>query len=164
MWLDNQLEWCYTCIISIHTSHAGCDLPLRRRLRRPSHFNPHIPCGMWPKTRIYNLELFEFQSTHPMRDVTILAAQPLTPHLFQSTHPMRDVTKKMFAGNTVSQISIHTSHAGCDAVRTLPAAGNYNFNPHIPCGMWRQGIEKSMHSAAISIHTSHAGCDQTGMI
>ena len=122
--------------ISIHASHAGCDLlmPLIKPI---------------PKL---------FQSTHPMRDATWQETCGNTLSGFQSTHPMRDATFFLFQCFFVIVISIHASHAGCDCLlsflRVLDVqfqsthpmrdatkywakntSSSHYFNPRIPCGM-----------------------------
>ena len=56
--------------ISIHASHAGCELLVNIRGCNGSDFNPRIPCGMRPPIKLKNITIKKFQSTHPMRDAT----------------------------------------------------------------------------------------------
>ena len=56
-------------------------------------------------------------------------------------------------------ISIHTPHAGSDCLKTGWGKLFYNFNPHSPCG---ERLVVSMviyFNIEISIHTPHAGSD-----
>ena len=57
-------------------------------------------------------------------------------------------------------ISIHTPHAGSDS-NLLPSLDRFsNFNPHSPCGE-RRFTSGIVHSCfVISIHTPHAGSDR----
>ena len=105
----------YNHIISIHASHAGCDV---------KSFKQVLPTCL-------------FQSTHPMRDATGSVSQlhraysDFNPRIpcgmrrqfrycyiyctpFQSTHPMRDATNPPLHSFHLPDISIHASHAGCD--------------------------------------------------
>ena len=80
------------------------------------YFNPRIPCGMRPFRTVMAITLRLFQSTHPMRDATIEKLQMNSlVMLFQSTHPMRDATSISILLYLLHSISIHASHAGCDA-------------------------------------------------
>ena len=102
-------------VISIHTSREGCDSCIFRIRQFQKHFNPHIPWEMWQCRR-------SFQTI---------------PYKFQSTHPVRDVTLSSDMWNDLLIISIHTSREGCDQ-RTMQARRSTRyFNPHIPWGMWR---------------------------
>ena len=77
---------------------------------------------------------------------------------FQSTHPMRDATAKTKKELQQFAISIHASHAGCDARSSDCAVLRHcYFNPRIPCGM-RPAVLNSALTKQISIHASHAGC------
>ena len=98
-------------------------------------FNPLTPCGVRRGTSRRGMEEKIFQSTHPMRDETILRVafglmivdfNPLTPcgvrrfpplgmacsRAFQSTHPMRGETPCSAAPPGPFPISIHSPHAG----------------------------------------------------
>ena len=105
--------------------------------------------------------LREFQSTHPVRDATIVGKLETMEYLeFQSTHPVRDATvNRQFASGDIT-ISIHASRAGCDAgaLRGLTSTGD--FNPRIPCGMRPGQLHDAGRYERISIHASRAGCDR----
>ena len=146
--------------ISIHTSREGCD-SLSLFTENDSHyFNPHIPWGMWPKKIRWLTIDNEFQSTHPVRDVTTTAVQKVqikpnfNPHIpwgmwqhrhvagavrpgFQSTHPVRDVT----------------GHGNRGVFRCQ------YFNPHIPWGMWPQHVGKS--NLSVLFQSTHPVRDVT---
>ena len=79
--------------ISIHASHAGCDRAIVNAVNELCNFNPRIPCGM-RLTLLSGLPTqWTFQSTHPMRDATkYVTLEGVMQAIFQSTHPMRDAT------------------------------------------------------------------------
>ena len=57
---------------------------------------------------------------------------------FQSTHPMRGATRANCCAMYCTTISIHAPHAGCDtAWMPLPEAYGKYFNPRTPCGVRR---------------------------
>ena len=140
--------------ISIHASHAGCDI-----------FRSNVSCF-----------ICRFQSTHPMRDATDkIVYFIMHEDKFQSTHPMRDATTLCQRPARLSSISIHASHAGCDAVAAQDDIDNLisihashagcdegntsggkvdkNFNPRIPCGMRRpQAVSMSAPCQFQSTH------------
>ena len=99
-------------IISIHTPHAGSD-------------------------KIYLGQDFQnsrFQSTLPMRGVTIgFLTIPIRSE-FQSTLPMRGVTHVIPGSRCHYHISIHTPHAGSDSNDNCEWRLMRYFNPHSPCG------------------------------
>ena len=100
--------------ISIHASHAGCDMLLSycRKAKNISIHASHAGCdfALFYLTMIF----YQFQSTHPMRDATLISSSTYIDSLkFQSTHPMRDATVYFFIRRTI----------------------NAYFNPRIPCGM-----------------------------
>ena len=145
------------------------------------YFNPHIPWGMWlPSAEImgrmvdisihtsregcditlYALEghQYEFQSTHPVRDVTGVRVQVrvgwynFNPHIpwgirqvtvasrwmdliFQSTYPVRDTTSFAFSLGASYWISIHVSREGYDKDKIIRLHKSNNFNPRIPWGI-----------------------------
>ena len=162
MWPEIHTRYQTQQNISIHTSHAGCDMPISAsetswplfqsthpmrdvtyHFHRNEHPNKisihtsHAGCDLW--SAIYHIPLVTFQSTHPMRDVTRGLSVCRASPRFQSTHPMRDVTTGFILNSDISTISIHTSHAGCD--------------------WWTHSCR--LQQAYISIHTSHAGCDRS---
>ena len=101
--------------ISTHTSLAGCDNTTFHHSPSLSDFYSHIPRGMWPFSAI--LLLIDL--------------------LFLLTHPSRDVTGKMYGFFALTNISTHTSLAGCDKDHSLHTAIAVHFYSHIPRGMWR---------------------------
>ena len=147
--------------ISIHAPHAGCDQrPSRAQIRYCVHFNPRTPCGVRPVCQHAHAASSVFQSTHPMRGATkgsvsrasetythfnprtpcgvrlMTSQQKIRLHIFQSTHPMRGATIPHLAVESVSGISIHAPHAGCDSMRTeRRELTRSDFNPRTPCGV-----------------------------
>ena len=123
--------------ISIHASHAGCDDPGAVSKYGKENFNPRIPCGMRPGKRPAEiLYRGNFNPRIPCGMRLMSTSRTLNTNLFQSTHPMRDAT--IYAGTETLYlyISIHASHAGCDV-----------------------HFSHKSHAKIISIHASHAGCD-----
>ena len=148
--------------ISIHTPHAGSDLSAVGRPPAFSrYFNPHSPCGERLTTAQIQQPTMTFQSTLPMRGAT-------------------GVCQRLGLGHG---ISIHTPHAGSDAVAlAVRYYMEFYFNPHSPCGerpprpVIEPAIEafqstlpmrgatprarkKRAEHLRISIHTPHAGSD-----
>ena len=121
--------------LSIHASHAGCDLVRGPMLAPSSPFQSTHP--MRDATLLLSAATFPsaFQSTHPMRDATTAVRKFRNQLLFQSTHPMRDATDHMSWSTGCILLSIHASHAGCDRILTAIADWWRPFNPRIPCGM-----------------------------
>ena len=125
-------------MISIHASHAGCD----------------VSCGKWQIRS-------EFQSTHPMRDATSTCITILWHvKIFQSTHPMRDATylspsARPNAPDFNPRIPCGMRQARFSFRLRLPY-----FNPRIPCGMRLRPCGHYFTRYKISIHASHAGCDK----
>ena len=86
------------------------------------------------KGEVYTLEVIVFQSTLPMRGVTILILRKVDDVEFQSTLPMRGVTLVSMLIPGSEAISIHTPHAGSDLASVYYSNRNSHFNPHSPCG------------------------------
>ena len=102
--------------ISIHASHAGCDIDFHefgRLFHKISIHASHAGCDLSGTLLVAVMGLI-FQSTHPMRDAT---RQPC--RVPPSRYP----------------ISIHASHAGCDLLKKRLGPQSRYFNPRIPCGM-----------------------------
>ena len=98
--------------ISIHTPHAGSDYStgLITRDKLISIHTPHA--GSDRNLRFFLHDLLVFQSTLPMRGVTIQGGEILDP----------------------DTISIHTPHAGSDVGSDESNIKTGYFNPHSPCG------------------------------
>ena len=137
VWLFH-LRQIFPCLhISIHTPLTECDcrdicFPLKFH-----HFNPHTPYGVWQDDDFIKIVKDLFQSTHPLRSVTLLISSlsittPISIHTpltecdqkwrfsflrkfkFQSTHPLRSVTRSIFLMIFRPYISIHTPLTECD--------------------------------------------------
>ena len=93
------------------TPHARSDRQ-RCPIHNPrQHFNPHSSCGEW------------LQIQHPSSSVRI----------FQSTLPMRGVTISVGIFHLASEgISIHTPHAGSDFIFMPFLAINLEFQSTLP--------------------------------
>ena len=95
---DVQVLRCHFDLISIHASHAGCDLIV-------SHWQLHVLA-------------ISIHASHAGCDLFIIE-DISTKVEFQSTHPMRDATACMADLCCQSRISIHASHAGCDLITEI---------------------------------------------
>ena len=100
-----------------------------------------------------------FQSTLPMRGVTVLLFPKEMFHLFQSTLPMRGVTLSTSALSCCTQISIHTPHAGSDGYRSCSIPYTHDISIHTPHAGSDFISPMFLLSPDISIHTPHAGSD-----
>ena len=80
------------------------------------------------------LDVFEFQSTLPLRGVTKFFRLLLHTGIFQSTLPLRGVTFIFKSVCKGTLISIHTPLAGSDTPGRCSPITCRNFNPHSPCG------------------------------
>ena len=78
------------------------------------HFNPHSPCGERRDNVQTYIDRLVFQSTLPMRGATVFPTVSVDELKFQSTLPMRGATGNLSSNVTVTDISIHTPHAGSD--------------------------------------------------
>ena len=79
------------------------------------NFNPRTPYGMRLMKQLKNTFQTIFQSTHPLRDVTLKREMQEAFEKFQSTHPLRDATEELLKlGVDVKSISIHAPLTGCD--------------------------------------------------
>ena len=101
-------EYGYRYIISIHTFLAEGDMIPGWESTMESHFNPHLPCGRWPRKDRETRDKFLFQSTPSLRKVTILTSFLLLTivisiHTFLAEGDMRPVRLA-----SRFQISIHT--------------------------------------------------------
>ena len=78
---------------------------------------------------------------------------------FQSTLPMRGVTVGLDQGLIIFPISIHTPHAGSDMIR-VTTSDILTISIHTPhAGSDYMALVKALKSKTISIHTPHAGSD-----
>ena len=88
--------------VSIHASRAGRDKNSACGHSSRSCFNPRVPCGTRPTTRL----------------------RAAITQKFQSTRPVRDATTQDYTGEYVVAVSIHASRAGrdCSIVRFLSSS------------------------------------------
>ena len=101
--------------ISIHTSPEGSDLEFIKYWDRKQNFNPHFPWGKWQYCNTNLMQILEFQSTLPLREVTTTGTPGILKRwTFQSTLPLREVTRWILMLNN----------------------DWWNFNPHFPWGKW----------------------------
>ena len=90
---DSRMQLGFSCIfISTHTSRVGCDFSAPSSTPTITYFYSHIPCGMWPSSRIFSIASPTI-STHTSRVGCDLHCQTCI---------------------TCSYISTHTSRVGCD--------------------------------------------------
>ena len=124
-----------TSWISIHAPLAGCDLQrgapaIRRTI---SIHAPLAGCDAFRgKT---DREVWQFQSTHPLRGATLTSSHRGYSELFQSTHPLRGATRHGERRDQRAEISIHAPLAGCDVASTSTEVASWYFNPRTPCGV-----------------------------
>jgi len=123
--------------ISIHSPHAGRDLPLPMYTPMCPDFNPLSPCGERPENYFDDFvnALISIHSPHAGRDLVTAKLRHQSKQ-FQSTLPMRGETKSALGYRETPAISIHSPHAGRDST----------FCSNIFCQI-------------ISIHSPHAGRD-----
>ena len=102
------------------------------------YFNPHPPCGGWPKSgQMFHWKV-KFQSTPSVWRVTSDTSQCLLFLLTISIHTLR------VEGDTLRQYSIRRTYrfqSTPSVWRVTSAYGviissRWDFNPHPPCGGW----------------------------
>ena len=130
--------------ISIHMPHAGHDLRRSSATEQMWNFNPHAPCGAWHRFWTVDVRFRQFQSTCPMRGMTLRKFKKDVCGIFQSTCPMRGMTGENSTVCSPVSISIHMPHAGHDVNGILSKVRDANFNPHAPCGAWQQTVTKTV--------------------
>ena len=168
--------------ISIHAPHAGCDEQPFIVALFGTHFNPRTPCGVRHGLTRHVKRHAHFNPRTPCGVRLLDVADTPKFYLFQSTHPMRGATRIPGVEPTVTSISIHAPHAGCDQncgksssgkkrfQSTHPMRGATiieqrktelfcHFNPRTPCGVRPTRTINPTPYADISIHAPHAGCD-----
>ncbi len=81
--------------------------------------------------RVRTQELLKsFQSTLPMKGVTLAKRERDRLRVFQSTLPMKGVTLDIKPVFTVGVVSIHTPNEGSDMMDISTCWGKGSFNPH----------------------------------
>ena len=99
--------------ISIHAPLAGCDQG-SAQLDSPAIISIHAPLAGCDQA---------------------CRAGAANPRKFQSTHPLRGATEIAAAGKPDTSISIHAPLAGCDWRAEALRCDRPNFNPRTPCGV-----------------------------
>ena len=172
-------------MISIHAPLTGCDSGWRGINTSGWYFNPRTPYGM-RHSQVYLLVYsnFWFQSTHPLRDATVIRSvrhdfsfisihAPLTgcdivhlqflrfPDEFQSTHPLRDATLWCLLSQFLSyHFNPRTPYGMRRGVKIMINNKSIDFNPRTPYGMRLSWYMRSLVHRQISIHAPLTGCDQ----
>ena len=103
-----------TAHISIHTPHAGSDHVRGHTVPAPHNFNPHSPCGERLGSSNVPLILSDFNPHSPCGERHTTALTKDNIYEFQSTLPMRGATPTVCLVTEHRGISIHTPHAGSD--------------------------------------------------
>ena len=112
-------------VISIHTPLAGSDRQWRKCRPARQDFNPHSPCGERPDGPRMVWSDISFQSTLPLRGVTVRGFEHLVP----------------------AEISIHTPLAGSDLAILCQASRSPKFQSTLPLrGATRFGSSRSAMS------------------
>ena len=125
--------------ISIHPPLAGWDRTRSGKRTVWRYFNPPTPCGVGLQVSDALTQVFQFQSTHPLRGGTPVARPVIVPCIFQSTHPLRGGTSRTAGG----------------------ALRRGDFNPPTPCGVGRaDALNCADVYTEISIHPPLAGWDK----
>ena len=126
-------------LISIHAPHAGRDHDQCRRDTVKHYFNPRAPCGARLRRHNDGADVWQFQSTRPMRGATYVYCE-LRDYdtIFQSTRPMRGATTfDPFYMQVIKFQSTRPMRGATLASRFCIFCLLYNFNPRAPCGARR---------------------------
>ena len=127
-------------------------------VRRPTNFNPRIPCGMRHASRCDAYRWKKFQSTHPVWDATFLRCSRLF-RLLISIHASRVGCDKVNREDTFAKdISIHASRVGCDSVPPVSLV-SYHISIHASRVGCDRDSARRQARRSISIHASRVGCD-----
>ena len=162
-----------------HT-HEGCDVFTMLCHKRLKSFNPHTHEGCdytfcWcvcflavsihtptkgvTYKHLLDLNIQQFQSTHPRRVWLDASVSLQRSQEFQSTHPRR-VWRIMQEQNRFNaDVSIHTPTKGVTDVSSRSATG-FKFQSTHPRRVWRYGHVSEQVVASFNPHT-HEGCDLT---
>ena len=158
--------------------------PMRRgdRQQKQGDFNPRTPCGVRRHDVQQTVQVFLFQSTHPLRGATQDVQHTKDSNPFQSTHPLRGATTVgAQAVFTDGFQSTHPLRGATRPTRVMLPFVRRNFNPRTPCGVRRRlynnpwavfkfqsthplrgataGSDARPGTVDISIHAPLAGCD-----
>ena len=149
-------------IISIHASHAGCDMDLGAYSQfasisiHASHAS-HAGCDRPSRRESQPGQTISIHASHAGCDFAF--SEPGgSQEQFQSTHPMRDATVEAVNAIDNRDISIHASHAGCDILHAS-AIRNNQISIHASHAGCDGNLWAEYSYSLISIHASHAGCD-----
>ena len=145
------------------------------------HFNPRLPRGrrLSPRARRSMSATFQstppsreatffpistarsplFQSTPPSREATEPARRACKAGRFQSTPPSREATSRIAACTTRGLFQSTPPSREATAARSPAAGSSSHFNPRLPRGRRRRGVEYVHVAENISIHASLAGGD-----
>ena len=80
---------------------------------------------------------------------------------FQSTHPLRDATLLILSITSITLISIHAPLTGCDGNVGYDGIRKRYFNPRTPYGMRHTWTHRVRILLGISIHAPLTGCDHS---
>ncbi len=119
--LKQSLEKLAPVSISIHASLAGGDVGQTRGNQKFAYFNPRLPRG---------------RRRSP-------GARDGRQRGFQSTPPSREATPANNDRADRRDISIHASLAGGDRPERRRAGHGHHFNPRLPRGRRRDGVENA---------------------
>ena len=124
-------------IISIHASHAGCDVCLADTHAATVRISIHASHAGCDKEFVdgHTTQYISIHASHAGCDPSLRLVW-VNPEIFQSTHPMRDATMALNAGS--SPCRFQYTHPMRDATESSTIRRPNPF---------------------ISIHASHAGCD-----
>ena len=130
-------------LISIHAPLTGCDSYIVISQYIMLNFNPRTPYGMRRNSLDVCFWEVIFQSTHPLRDATVMEFVVLKSIRFQSTHPLRDATK-LKGAHIINYDDFNPRTPYGMRQRGQPYA-NYsrNFNPRTPYGMRPAGRKQN---------------------
>ena len=107
--------------ISIHAPLTGCDNNAVCTYQGYIYFNPRTPYGMRQHQRYYNpIRLGYFNPRTPYGMRPWVSTSFVSSIQFQSTHPLRDATLIYCSFKTYGgTISIHAPLTGCDVICLL---------------------------------------------
>ena len=153
---DNLVRY---AVISIHTTLVGGDLFQVFLRWMKARFQSTPPLWVVTPFLITTLSLRNiFQSTPPLWVVTTWRWTNFKCTLFQSTPPLWVVTTGYSMNTIFFKISIHTTLVGGDSQIIACLISFLHFNPHHPCGWWRD-TSFPLTTLVISIHTTLVGGD-----
>ena len=123
--------------ISIHTTRVGGDSIIYIYPIWEVNFNPHHPCGWWPRQSYARYK----------------------KQIFQSTPPVWVVTGEKITIKIDDKISIHTTRVGGDQVQSLFFPFQDGFQSTPPVWVVTSTLSGNIISLRISIHTTRVGGD-----